>query len=127
MILHPLTMPRVGLSSAMARHKNINSLIDMRCGQIRGTLLEAANFQIYPTKTRKFYPTISKHICDNFRSFLLLVHGTISFFLLFQTCKYRTRTCYFLLKPQKRNITYVVVCKAKIKSTAACNLYVHRK
>ena len=29
MILHPLTMPRVSLSSAMARHKNINSLIDM--------------------------------------------------------------------------------------------------
>ena len=29
MILHPLTMHRVSLSSAMARHKNINSLIDM--------------------------------------------------------------------------------------------------
>ena len=63
-------MPRVSLSSAMARHKNINSLIDMlwankgdvieEAGALG--LLEAANFQIYPTHQKNLSYNIKTHL-----------------------------------------------------------------
>ena len=53
MILHPLTMPRVSLSSAMARHKNINSLIDMMMWANKGDIVGGCKFSNLPNQNQK--------------------------------------------------------------------------